>query len=347
MDDPGMPKPIDPPPDGGAPRPVAAQARRLVRPLLLSLVAGLGLYWAGMMAADAQAVSGAAGRLAPSGWLAVLGLSLANYLIRFGRWHWYLGRLGDRVPAGLHLAYYVGGLAFATTPGKAGEAIRSLYLQRHGVPFSHSLSALFVERLADMAAIGLLALWAAWAFAGARWPVAVAGSAVLAALALVRSPRTAQLLDRWRARVVWPRGAALLGHGATLLRASARLLGARLLYGGLGLGLLAWGAEGLGFWLILDYLDAGTPLALAVGIYGAGILVGALSFIPGGLGSTEATMVLLLGLAGVETSAAVAATLICRIATLWFAVAIGLAAVAGLEAGGLGIGGPRAGPTGR
>jgi len=45
------------------------------------------------------------------------------------------------------------------------------------------------------------------------------------------------------------------------------------------------------------------------------------------LGSTEGAMILLLGLLGVETSVAVAATLICRVATLWFAVVIGLAAM--------------------
>ena len=313
-------------------------AQRLLRAVLLSLVVSLALYVAAMIASDAGAVSGAAKRLALSGWLAVLGLSALNYLVRFGRWHWYLGRLGGRVSAGKHLAYYVAGFAFTTTPGKAGEAIRSLFLQHHGVPFSHSLSALFVERLVDLAAITLLALSATWAFAGARWPVAIGCVLVLGMLALVRSPRTTAMLDRGLGSTGWPRAVSLVGHLGDFLRTSSRLLRARLLYGGLALGLVAWGAEGLGFWLILDRLDTGTPLAIAGGIYAAGILAGALSFIPGGLGSTEATMVLLLGLTGVGTSEAVAATLICRIATLWFAVAIGLGAVAGIELRGLGIG---------
>jgi glycosyltransferase 2 family protein len=310
---------------------------RLVRPLLLSVVAGLALYAGAMVATDAGAVSEAAGRLALLGWLAVLGLSTLNYLVRFGRWHWYLGRLGDRVPVGRHLAYYLAGLAFATTPGKAGEAIRSLYLQRHAITFRHSLAALFVERLVDLGAIVLLALSAAWAFAGARWPVALGGLLVFGLLALVRSRRAAGTLDHWRDRAGWPRAGALLGHLADLLRASSHLLRARMLYGGLVFGLLAWGAEGLGFWLILDRLGAELSPLTATGIYAAGILAGALSFIPGGLGSTEAVMVLLLGLTGLGTSEAVAATLICRIATLWFAVAIGLGAVAALEASGLGV----------
>ena len=44
----------------------------------------------------------------------------------------------------------------------------------------------------------------------------------------------------------------------------------------------------------------------------------------------------LLVLAGVDPSVAVAAVIICRLATLWFAVAIGLIFVVGLELSGIG-----------
>jgi uncharacterized protein (TIRG00374 family) len=72
-------------------------------------------------------------------------------------------------------------------------------------------------------------------------------------------------------------------------------------------------------------------LATAVGIYALGILAGALSFIPGGLGSTEAVLILLLLVAGLDTPDAAAATLICRVATLWFAVLLGILATGWIE----------------
>ena len=53
------------------------------------------------------------------------------------------------------------------------------------------------------------------------------------------------------------------------------------------------------------------------------MLVGGLSFLPGGLGSSEAVMITLLAVNGLPHSAAITATLICRLATLWFAVALG------------------------
>jgi uncharacterized protein (TIRG00374 family) len=70
------------------------------------------------------------------------------------------------------------------------------------------------------------------------------------------------------------------------------------------------------------------PLALAMSIYATSMLAGALSFMPGGLGGAEAVMVALLVWQGMDTGTAVAATLIIRLTTLWFAVVIGGGAVA-------------------
>lgn len=306
----------------------------LKRPLFLSVLLGLGLYAGAMIAGDMNAVTEGAIQLGLAGWSLVLGLSLFNYALRFLRWHRYLARLGEQMPFGLHLVYYLAGFAFTTTPGKAGEAVRCLYLKRHAVDYSHSLSALFVERLVDVVAMALLALSAVWTYQNARLPVIVAAALALGLLPLVRHPGLQGALGRFAEKVQPGRPTTAIRHIGSLLRASAELLKARALYGGLTIGLIAWGAEGVGFWVILSYLDAPIPLLLAVGIYAVGILAGALSFIPGGLGSTEAVMVVLLGLAGIDTSTALAATLICRIATLWFAVGIGLAAMAALEIGG-------------
>jgi uncharacterized protein (TIRG00374 family) len=70
---------------------------------------------------------------------------------------------------------------------------------------------------------------------------------------------------------------------------------------------------------------------MAVGIYATGILAGALSFLPGGIGSAEAVMIGLLILAGIDVTTATAATLACRIAALWYSIGVGLVIVLLLE----------------
>src|SRR5262249_28032523 len=64
-------------------------------------------------------------------------------------------------------------------------------------------------------------------------------------------------------------------------------------------------------------------------VYAATTVAGALSFLPGGLGMTEAGMLaLLLRLgSGIDRGTAAAATFVTRAATLWFAGALGLPAL--------------------
>lgn len=308
--------------------------RRLVRAFAASVLAGIALYALSLALSDLRAVGAAMGALGVAGWGAVLALSLLNYGLRFVRWQGYLGRLGHQVPAGISALYYLGGFAFTTTPGKAGEAVRSLYLKRHGVAYADSLAAFFVERLVDLVAMVLLATLAVVAFEQARLPVVVLTAAVLLLLPMLRSPALHRRLEGGRAGIGATGLKSLIGSVLRMLKQSARLLANRPLYQGLALALVAWGAEGVGFYITLQLMGLDVSLALAVGIYSVSVLIGALSFLPGGLGSTEAAMGLMLTLAGADLATAVSATLACRLATLWFAVLIGLACLGALEISG-------------
>ena len=97
------------------------------------------------------------------------------------------------------------------------------------------------------------------------------------------------------------------------------------------LSMLAAFAVSVMMYVVLVALGVDISLPLAVGIYATGILAGALSFLPGGIGSAEAVMIGLLVLAGVELSVATAATLICRIAAMWYSIAVGIVIVLWLE----------------
>jgi uncharacterized protein (TIRG00374 family) len=305
--------------------------KRLARPLLWSILAALAIYGASVIISDLDAVGKSIAKLGLAGWAIVLGLSLINYGLRFARWEMYLRRLDVRLPVLRSLAFYLAGFAFTTTPGKTGEAVRSLYLKRHGVAYVSSLAAFFSERLVDLMAMVLLALVAALTFPAYRWPVLLITAVVMTLMPLIHAKPLHAWLDRQTMRLQSQGIRTVATRSVDLLRSSSTLLRSRPLYAGLALAVVAWGAEGVAFQLILHKLDVNATLGLAVGIYSVSVLAGALSFFPGGLGSTEAVMVLLLTLIGAEMPAAVAATLICRLATLWFAVAIGGGVLSMLE----------------
>jgi len=303
---------------------------RLVRPLLWSILAAVAIYGSSVVVSDLNTVGESIARLGLVGWVIVLGLSLVNYSLRFVRWEIYLRRLNSRIPVARSLAYYLGGFAFTTTPAKAGEAVRSLYLKRHGVSYVYSLAAFFTERFVDLVAMVLLALVGALTFPDYRWIVLLITALMIALLPLIHAKSFHSFLERQLQRLPSEKLRTIGSRLLDLLRSSSTLLRSAPLYTGMVLALVAWGAEGVAFYVILQALDVDTSLGLAVGIYSVSVLAGAVSFIPGGLGSTEVVMVLLLKLVGADTPTALAATLVCRLATLWFAVIIGGGVLAAL-----------------
>ena len=120
-----------------------------IRTIVFSLALALLLYATLVAGIDAERTLAAMRKLDMRWWLAILALSLFNYGLRFVRWHGYLRWLGDRVGLWRDGLIYIAGFALTTTPGKAGEGMRSVYLVRHGVSYAHSLAAFFAERRVD------------------------------------------------------------------------------------------------------------------------------------------------------------------------------------------------------
>lgn len=309
---------------GAGPTTPMAFERQIRGALIIAAIAMVG-YLGLAASGDRALVLDGLGRLHPWQWLALLGLSLFNYGLRFLRWHGYLLALGSRVHWRPHLAIYLAGFAFTVSPGKAGEAVRSVYLRAAGVPWSQSLATLTLERLLDLAAMVMLAALAIGVFADYAWAASLLVLTVAGGLFVATRPGVIQaVLERLPAT----RRDGKVARGiAAVLHDSRRLLAPAPLLTGLLLGLLAWGAEALGFWFLLDWLGADFDLLRAMGTYAVSMLAGAASFLPGGVGGAEAAMVALVLAGGAEMGTAVLATVVCRATTLWFAVALGIGAL--------------------
>jgi len=300
------------------------------RALIVLAAAGVAVYMATALATNTATLVGALRQLGWIGCLSVLALSCVNYFLRFVRWQMYLVRLGHRLPVFRHLLWYLSGFAFTVSPGKAGEAMRALYLHEEGVPHSETIATLFVERLLDVLAMVILASLIVLVTDAYGWLLAVAGLATLGSIVLVCQPSLPDRLARLGAR--YPRFQRWLAVLGRLLRSSQYLLKPELLATGLLIGLLSWGAEGLGFYLVCHSLSLTANVGVATGIYAVAALAGAVAIIlPAGIGGTEIVMTTLLVARGASFSSALVATLLCRLATLWLAVLIGLLATGYLE----------------
>lgn len=300
-----------------------------VKPVWIVLaVAGMGTYLLLVAAfADHQAFHEGMATLGAGGLVLLLCLSLFNYLLRFLRWQSYLREYGYHVPVLRHLLYYVAGFAFTLTPGKAGEAVRSLYLKQHGVAYSESLAILFVERFLDLAAVLVLAGF----FAVTEPQYATLAGTVALVLVLtfvaVATGRMAALVVAVGRRLP-PKSAGLFGHLADMFTQSRSMLAPRKLAAGLVVGIVGWGAEGYGLYLLCQALNVDLTVTAGASIYATAVLAGAAAFfLPGGIGGTELVMSALLVHQGATVGVALVATAICRTATLWFAVVLGFLSI--------------------
>ena len=312
------------PPSSGLPQAESAallsgwRYRAVIWSVLFAAGAYLGFaFWSGW-----HDVAYAFGQVGVFGIAIALGLSLLNYGLRFVRWQFYLAAMDHPMPAWPSLKIYLAGFALTTTPGKAGEALRGVLLKRWGVPYPTSLAAFLSERLSDLLAVVLLALFGLSIYPAAQAVIVIAGAALLAAFVVLSD---AGRLKHLHARISGIRRMpALLHHLVEILLQSRRCHSPELLLGATTLSLVAWAAEAWAFHVILHWMGLEVSLPFAVFVYAISMLAGALSFMPGGLGGAEAVMVGLLMGSGLGEAHAVAATVLIRVTTLWFAVWLGM-----------------------
>jgi uncharacterized protein (TIRG00374 family) len=252
-------------------------------------------------------------------------LSLLNYALRIVRWRWYLARLGHRLPLRFAALTFVAGFAYTLSPGKVGEMVRARYYIPLGVPLSTVAAAFFAERLLDLLSMVVLAVLLLADSAKYRGGIGAAGALiviVLGTVALLPWPLIAARCES-AARLPRPIRGALVTVSSAFASTRPLLRPAPLALG-FAVALLAWGLEGLGFGVLTRAFPAVQLDTLTgIGIYAIAVLVGGLSFLPGGLGSTEAVMTTLLVAHEFTIGDAVFVTLICRVVTLWLAVLLG------------------------
>jgi uncharacterized membrane protein YbhN (UPF0104 family) len=308
--------------------PLAGGFGRLERMAVLTAICfGLALFAAAVL-------SGRQGALAAlrAVSLPVIGLMLCmstvNYGMRGLRWLVFSRALRVDVPARANALYYVAGFSMTTTPGKLGEALRLWFLRRlHGYRYADTLGLLIADRLWDALALAtVLCLSVAW-HANFLGVSLLAAGMVGAGAFICLNPSLLLALIGLAARLL----PARRRHIATWRRSlrKLRLLVRPDVFGlGLVFGVAGWLSEGLSLYVLMHATGAHITAMACVFIFAFSMIVGAVSMLPGGLGSTEATMAGLLTYQGIKLQTAIVAVALVRVTTLWFAVGLGMLALA-------------------
>lgn len=298
--------------------------KRLVPGLILGFIVLVGLALLG----DLREVSQSIQQFRWIYFLIALGFTLLNYIFRFVKWHYYIRLVGVKNLSWIEsLRIFVAGFPLAVTPGKVGEALKGVWLKRtSNLPVGRGVSVVLAERISDGLAVMILSTlgivtypqyWPAFAFIlGTLIMVIVVSQVRPLALFLLGWGEKIPVINRvaHQLREFYEGSFSLFRPGALLL---AVLLGT-----------ISWLGEGIGLYFILLGLGVSPgfeTMATAVFVLSFSTAIGAVSAMPGGLGAAEGTIAVLLPFTiGVQPAVAASATLLIRLATLWFGVALGL-----------------------
>jgi uncharacterized protein (TIRG00374 family) len=253
--------------------------------------------------------------------LIILALSFSNFIFRFLRWHIYTRTVGLALVPSDSITVFVSGLAMVMTPARFGEIAKAFILRQiNGSPLSTTVPIIVVERLMDLAAVALLSTLGLRLVSSGQSLIFIPATFILISLVVLGSKRGAAFTYR-----LAPRKLRITGSEA--LRVFRSLLHPSTLAVSIVLSVLAWASQGAGLWWTVTIWSSSFNLMEGIAIYAIATLAGALSLLPGGLLGTEITMVALLESSGVDRAVASSSTVVIRVFTLWFAVALGLAAL--------------------
>jgi uncharacterized protein (TIRG00374 family) len=258
-------------------------------------------------------------------------VSLSSYFLRYIRWRLLFFRAGIKIKFWKGFISYLAGFAFTLTPGKFGELVRIRYFGLMGAPPQLTLAAFIYERAFDLLTVLILA---SFILKKTNFFISMGIFVFFTILFLVICASNPVILNKAMV-YIWTKRGRRLSRLIRMFRNA--LIDCKLWFKPLDLifcfviGVVGWGVTALSFVYLCRYLGVELPFFEHFSVYPISILAGAASMIPGGLGSTEATIITFLTSSGSQLSIAILAAAGMRFSTLWFSILLGLSSVFYLE----------------
>ena len=295
--------------------------------LILVLVAVVGIYAVFLFVSDYNIISEKISNFKINYLPLILLLVSASWVPLIIKWHFLLKNCEIDIPLTRSITVFLSGLAFDITPGKLGALMKSQILKTSfNIPRTKTAPIVLVEKVYDLigailaSIIGIIIL-------GMDVYLIIIAILVLAMVFffLYYRPASELFFKRVTKTKFFSKYVENLSEFHEIIQKSTSVKVATICV------ILA-----VTYWFLISVAVYYTLIAFDIdildyfkvlSIYATSSLLGAISFIPGGIGITESTLAGLLTLEGIGVSTALILSVMIRIMTLWYLVCIGFIAL--------------------
>ena len=295
--------------------------------LILVLVAVVGIYAVFLFISDFGIISEKISNFKVNYLPLILFLVTASWVPVFIKWHFLLKNCEIDISLTKNITVFLSGLAFEITPGKLGALMKSQILKTSfNIPRTKTAPIVLVEKVYDLigailaSIIGIIIL-------GMDTYLIIIAILVLSVIFffVYYRPASELFFKRITKTKFFSKYVENISESYQIIQKSINVKIATICI------LLA-----VTYWFIVSTAVYYTLIAFDVNIldylkvlsiYATSILLGAISFIPGGVGITEGALAGLFTLEGISISTALILSVMIRILTLWYSVGVGFIAL--------------------
>ena len=291
--------------------------------LILILVAAVVIYAIFLFVSDYDTISETISSFNVNFLPHILFFATASWIPIFIKWHFLLKNSNIHVPVKGNIVVFLSGMGLELTPGHVGALIKSQILKtKFGISRTKTAPIVLIEKVYDLIGAIIASIIGIIILGMETYLIAIA----LSALALIfflmcYRPAFDLFLGLIAKRKFFSKYIENISDSYEIIKKSTRVKSFTICT---LLSIAYWSIISAGVYYILagfgidmiDYLKI-------LSIYTSSAFLGAITFIPGGIGVTEGSLTGLLSMQGVDISVALVLSVMIRLFAFWYPVCVG------------------------